>query len=205
MKLLLDIFSVTLIIIATSFGIYKAYFELSFVRKRDYDEWEQFKQRQDKIDKNTQLFEKEALLRTVNFLKNFSWYEYEFLMKLNLNLKLIKALNHLKGRNKIHIHSQKIYIHNNIFEYRIHIKDFMKIIFLFYLIWYNFMVYGFYILEENVNMRIIVLSSAILVFILFFIAFHIYTIFNGILAYRFIRKNIQKNNELTDCFEFKYK
>lgn len=97
-KEILNALGLFLTLFLTAFSIHKAYFELAFIRKRDFEEWEKFKQREKEFNENTQLFEKEALLRTVGFLNNFTWNVFEFVMSGNLNLSEIKKINILIGR-----------------------------------------------------------------------------------------------------------
>lgn len=121
----------TLVAISGLLSIPKLFSELSFIRKIDYDEWEKFKQREKEFDENTQLFEKEALLRTVGFLKNFTWKEYEFLKNLNFSLKLIKQLNKLKGKERLNLISDKFVIRNNFFDFSDSFESISLISFLF--------------------------------------------------------------------------
>lgn len=119
----LSVLGLVLALFVTGFSIHKAYFELSFVRKRDFDEWEKFKQREKEFDEDTQLFEKEALLRTVGFLKNFTWGEYCRLKKYDIDLKSVKSINVLKKTNYINFDGLIFIIPKNLKAYDFILKD----------------------------------------------------------------------------------
>lgn len=199
----------TLVAISGLLSIPKLFSELSFIRKIDYDEWEKFKQREKEFDENTQLFEKEALLRTVGFLKNFTWKEYEFLKNLNFSLKLIKQLNKLKGKERLNLISDKFVIRNNFFDFSDSFESISLISFLFifhyffstliksqsYISTYiNFGQIGFFIFS--------IFSSFMIVVMLMYIFGTSRKIIIGFYSYKFIQEVIDKDDNLKNYFEF---
>lgn len=164
----------TLVAISGLLSIPKLFSELSFIRKIDYDEWEKFKQRAKEFDENTQLFEKEALLRTVGFLKNFTWNEFEFVMSGNLNLSEIKKINILMGRGiiKFDLKDKEFYLSfkNKLLKYIYFIKfDGIFVIFC--------ALFSFSYLFYNVSNGNILLNFFIIIFISFYL-FFIFTVLN---------------------------
>lgn len=82
--------------------IFKNYLDLKILnRKSDLDEYERFKKLKKDWGDNIMTFEQEVLLKSVGFLRNLSWYEFEFLFVRNVDLRTLKSFNFLVGKGLI--------------------------------------------------------------------------------------------------------